>query len=157
MDDIRIIHHSDLSGNNRDTVLETLHIIHDDVYVKPLRQEAYDWFMDRPKLIILIAYDGEKPVSFKVGYESPEDEQTLFSYVGGTHPDYRNRGLATELMKLQHDLAKEMKFSAVETKSRPRWAAMVRLNYKSGFELVEEYIGQKCGTTKYLFRKELVE
>lgn len=124
------------------------------VFDAPLEPAAIDQMLARPNLLAAVAYSDGRPAGFKVGYTLPEAPDVLYSWIGGTHPDHRRQGIAWRLMMDQHRLAASMGLAAVETKSRPKWAAMVTLNLKAGFTLVREYTG-RCGGLKYEFRKDL--
>ncbi|MGH1351594.1 MAG: GNAT family N-acetyltransferase [Methyloligellaceae bacterium] len=119
--------------------------------------EAFNELSHRDNLLALIAWQNGKPAAFKVGYTLPEAPDTLYSWIGGTLPEYQNQGIAWDLMMYQHLRASELGLNAIETKSMPKWEAMMRLNYKAGFCLVREYISSKSGELKYLLRKELNE
>lgn len=51
---------------------------------------------DRHDLMLLLAYHGEEPVGFKVGYR--ENRYTFYSAKGGVVPAYRRRGVARLLL-----------------------------------------------------------
>ena len=84
--------------------------------------------------LIQFAQDGRKVVGFKVGYS--KDDEIFYSWLGGVLPSYSNLGLASELMRRQHQWAKENGFKVLQTKSRNRFHDIIRLNLKSGFEIV---------------------
>jgi GNAT superfamily N-acetyltransferase len=67
-------------------------------------------FQDRvgamPGLISLIARRGAEMVGFKIGYRRSNEE--FYSWLGFVAPDARGAGIATELMRRQHERAREL-------------------------------------------------
>jgi predicted GNAT superfamily acetyltransferase len=82
--------------------------------------------------LILFYYEDEKIVGFKVGYE--RDPGVFYSWMGGVHPNYRGKGIASILMKHQHDWAREAGFEKVHTRTDSRFPEMIKLNKKFGFK-----------------------
>lgn len=58
----------------------------------------------RSKFLILVALDDNRVVGYKIGYQ---DRQTRFySWFGGVYAEYRGKGIASELMRRQHECAR---------------------------------------------------
>lgn len=87
-----------------------------------------------PKLHGLIAYDGEKPVAFKIGYAI--NSEVFYSWYGGVLPEYQELGLGSILMKKQHEWCRLKKFGKIQTKSTNSKTQMIHLNLKFGFKIV---------------------
>ena len=52
---------------------------------------------DREDLMILLAYVGDEPVGFKIGYK--ESKHTYYSAKGGVLPAHRRRGISRRLLE----------------------------------------------------------
>ncbi|AGH94656.1 GNAT family N-acetyltransferase [Pseudobdellovibrio exovorus] len=101
---------------------------------------------------VLFLYDQGKLVAFKVGYA--KDTTTYYSWIGAVRKDYRGLGLATELMKAQHDWCKKQGYTKIQTKSRNQFAEMLRLNIKFGFEITD-VVHEANGKSKIIMEKTL--
>ncbi|MFJ8528141.1 GNAT family N-acetyltransferase [Bacillus sp. NPDC094106] len=107
---------------------------------------------DKPKLLFNIALDGKKVVGFKIGYEF--DKNKFYSWLGGVDTNYRNHGIASELMEQQHQYLKEHGYKIVQTKTMNRWRSMLILNIKNGFDVMDIYTDNK-GLHKIILEKNL--
>lgn len=74
--------------------------------------------------------------AYKIGYAMTQTK--YYSWLGGVHPDHRREGLASELMKRQHNWAAEQGYQLIETSANKENVAMARLNLSHGFTI--------CGT-----------
>ncbi len=90
--------------------------------------------LGQKNLLADIAYDDEKMIAFKLGYEhSPE---AFYSWLGGVLPEYRHQGLGAELLQRQHQKVKDWGYKSIRTYSRNRFVHMMILNIKNGFRIV---------------------
>jgi len=101
-------------------------------------------------LIILCAFHEERVVGFKVGHEDTSEE--FFSWIGGIHPFYRKRGIASNFMEMQHRILKERGYKAVFTKTKNKWRNMLILNLRHGFDVIGTYTDSK-GEPKIILKK----
>lgn len=108
----------------------------------------YRMGIKRP-ILILIAYVDKKPVGFKIGFE--QTESFFYSWLGGVLPDYRKKGIASELMKKQHQWIAEQGYKFVETRTRNRYRSMLILNIRHGFSIVGTLI--ENNDVKIILRK----
>ncbi|KAA3631752.1 MAG: GNAT family N-acetyltransferase, partial [Bacteroidetes bacterium] len=69
-------------------------------FIDPAGEDEYHKRLDGVRSLILIAWDGKKPVAFKVGYEK---EDHFYSWMGGVLPEYRKKGLAKKLADVQEE------------------------------------------------------
>ena len=106
---------------------------------------------EKKNLLIFVAIDSDRVVGFKIGYEF--NDYTFYSWLGGVHSDYRGKGVASELMRRQHEKIKSLGYPKVRTISRNKRRAMLILNIKFGFDVVETFISKK-GTHKIVLEKE---
>lgn len=105
------------------------------------------------QLLFLSAYENEQLVGFKFGHAM--DPDLFYSWTGGVHPDHRRKGIATELMKAQHDWCKKNGFKRIETRTRNKFPEMISLNLKSGFQIMGTFTDTDK-TPKIILRKELL-
>jgi predicted GNAT superfamily acetyltransferase len=103
-------------------------------------------------VLVLAAFDGDKVVGFKIGYE--EEPQHFYSWIGGVDPAYRKKGVGSTLMKMQHELLKERGYKIVTTKTKNKWRDMLILNLRYGFDIIGTYTDEK-GEPKIILKKEL--
>lgn len=107
---------------------------------------------EKKNLLIFVAIDSNRIIGFKMGYKF--NDHTFYSWLGGVHSDYRGKGIASELMHHQHEKVKSLGYSKVRTISRNKRRAMLLLNIKFGFDVVETFVSKK-GTHKIVLEKEL--
>jgi GNAT superfamily N-acetyltransferase len=91
-------------------------------------------------------------VAVKIGYE--KDPLHFYSWVGGVSAEHRGKGLASALMKRQHEWCRERGFKVISTKTMNRWKDMLIMNIKEGFEIRGTQI-DKNGQLKIVMAKSL--
>jgi ribosomal protein S18 acetylase RimI-like enzyme len=114
----------------------------------------HEWRLtEMPDTSVFVAQDGERLVGFKAGYAIAE--RKYYSWLGAVHPDFRNRGIATQLAHAQHAWLVQRRYSAVETATLADNRAMAKLNLNMGFLVV----GSKLEShgLKVLWAKRLPE
>ena len=108
--------------------------------------------VNKPEILIDIAVADSRIIGYKIGYEL--GPHTFYSWLGGVDPDYRNQGIAAELMKRQHRTLKELGYTVVQTKTMNKWRSMLILNIKHGFDVMDTYTDEK-GLHKIILEKKL--
>jgi predicted GNAT superfamily acetyltransferase len=103
-------------------------------------------------LLVCVALSNDKVVGFKIGYEQGKEE--FYSWIGGVDSAYRQKGIGSTLMKMQHDWLKERGYQVVTTKTKNKWRNMLILNLRHGFDVIGTYTDEK-GETKILLKKQL--
>lgn len=106
----------------------------------------------KPKMLIDVAWDGEKVIAFKIGYALDNDK--FYSWLGGVDANYRNYGVASKLMEKQHQHLKRNGYKIVQTKTMNKWRSMLILNIKNGFDVIGTYSDEN-GETKIILEKNL--
>lgn len=102
-------------------------------------------------LIYVALVDGHV-AGYKIGYGL--DGQAFYSWLGGVHPDFRKLGIASDLMRRQHEGLKEMGYEIVRTKTMNKWRGMLLLNIQTGFDVLETEVDQR-GQLKIVLEKKL--
>ncbi len=104
--------------------------IFDDPYSKEkiLRESA-----KKHELIVLICFDGERAVGFKIGYELTG--RLFYSWLGGVDPAYRGQGIARLLMDHQHQLVSNRGYKMIRTHTQNKFREMLIFNIKYGFDI----------------------
>ena len=87
-----------------------------------------------PRLLLLVARSDGRAVGYKLGYARELD--VFYSWLGGVHPDFRQQGIARELLERQHRWCAARGFRLVLTETRTPFKSMLVLNLKQGFDVV---------------------
>ncbi len=98
-------------------------------------------FQAQQHLVICMAFQEGRAVGFKVGFGANSRE--LESWRGGVLVEARRQGVAEELMRMQHQWAKENGFHVLRTTTNSDNIAMLILNLKSGFEIVGSFVNRR--------------
>ncbi|MBK8202802.1 MAG: GNAT family N-acetyltransferase [Bdellovibrionales bacterium] len=108
------------------------------VIEKAFRQWDANWFYSKFKnhntFHLVTALVDNQAVGFKLGYE--QDSQEFYSWLGGVVPEFRGIGIASDLMKSQHDWCRKQGYKRVQTKTQNHFREMFILNLKHGFEVI---------------------
>ena len=111
-----------------------------------------EWRLARmPQCTAFTASAADTLVGFKAGYAVTS--KRYYSWLGGTHPNLRGRGVAHTLMSQQHHWLQANGYQVVETEARQNNLAMCQLNSKAGFVAVGSK--QKSDGRVNLYRKPL--
>lgn len=86
------------------------------------------------KPLLLIAYDGERPIGFKLGYV--DSVTSFYSWLGGVHPKYRRQGIAQNLLTRQEDIVQKSAIKQISFRTYDRFPAMIELGKKNGYQLI---------------------
>lgn len=108
----------------------------------------------KKRLLVILAIDNEEVAGFKLGYEHPDG--VFYSWLGGVHPAYQRRGIAAACMQLQHDWCRAQGYTRVRTYGRNEKRAMLLVNIKAGFDIIETFVDAK-GRHKIVFEKNIGE
>lgn len=107
---------------------------------------------EKPGLMLLLAWEGDDCLGFKVGYGRSEEH--FYSWLGGVLPEARGQGIARRLMLTQHEWVQGQGYSYVTTETYNRYRGMLLLNIRMGFDVVGTLSTLK-GETKIVLRKVL--
>jgi len=118
----------------------------------PHQKTVYEERLGGKKHLVLIAYDEEKPIGFKVGYER---DDTFYSWMGGVLPNYRKSGVARNLATTQEDWARKNGFQTITFKTRNRLKGMLIFALKNNFNIINVEPREPIGEYRILLRKNL--
>ncbi len=90
----------------------------------------------QPDPLALIAFDGEEPVGYKIGYRRWTDG-SWYSWLGAVLPEHRGRGIAQRLLTEQERWVAAQGYRSIRVKTRNRFIAMRILLARNGYELIE--------------------
>lgn len=96
---------------------------------------------DRP-LLVVGRIDG-KIVGYKFGYRF--SNEIFNSQLGGVRPEYRDLGIARDLITAQHEWARGIGFKKIATKSHNAFKGMLILNLQMGFKVVGTEMDRERG------------
>lgn len=104
--------------------------------------------------LILTAYLSEKPVGFKIGYETLT-KKNFYSWMGGVLPKYRQLGVAEKLSDCQEQWAIKTGYQRILVKTRRKHTAMIKLLQKYGFLQIGIIPYNPDEETRILYEKKL--
>lgn len=104
--------------------------------------------------LILTAYLSDKPVGFKIGYETPT-KRNFYSWMGGVLPKYRQLGIAEKLSDCQEQWAIKTGYQRILVKTRRKHKAMIQFLLKQKFSLIGIIPYNPDEETKILYEKKL--
>lgn len=104
--------------------------------------------------LILTAYLSEKPVGFKIGYETLT-KKNFYSWMGGVLPKYRQLGITKKLKEYQVQWAIKTGYQRILVKTRRKHTAMIKLLQKYGFLQIGIIPYNPDEETRILYEKKL--
>lgn len=116
--------------------------------------EVYQQRLSGTRHLILVAFDGTKPVGFKVGYQKDQDG-SFYSWMGGVLPDYRRLKIAKQLADIQEDWAKKNGYGAITFKTRNYLKPMLVFGLSNGFYIQSVEPQPRLEDYRIILRKEL--
>jgi GNAT superfamily N-acetyltransferase len=117
-----------------------------------IEREYVTWRLSHmPDVSVFRADVEEQLVGFKIGYATAR--RKYYSWLGGVHPAFRGRGIASELMLRQHRWLAERGYSTVETAANQENHAMAQLNLRHGFSICGVRVA--ASRTQILYSKAL--
>ena len=108
----------------------------------------------KQKILACLAFVGDEPIGFKLGYQ--ERLHYFESWQGGVAEEQRNRGVASELMRIQHAWCAAQGFRILTTTTDNKNVPMLTLNMRHGFVIVGTFIDRK-EHVKLILQKHLSE
>lgn len=130
MDQFEIREVQDFGATQMQIVYELEKVIFEDPITPEVLNEE---LRTHTGTLALIAYSGSQPCGFKIGYA--QSSLRFYSWIGGVHPSFRNKGLAKALMAKQHELLVKSGYKFAVTHTHNKYLGMLLLNLKSGFQI----------------------
>ncbi len=121
-------------------------------FIDPAGKEEYSKRLNGVPHLILVAFDGKKPVGFKVGYQK---ENYFYSWMGGVLPGFRQKGIARKLANEQERWAKNNGFKKLVFKTRNQHKSMLVFALKNGFNIIGFSKKEKISANRILLEKVL--
>lgn len=137
-------------GQPNSEIVESIAKVHKEIFGGP--DYWPEKLKSKQKILINVACKNSEVIGFKIGYA--RDETTFYSWLGGVSSQYRNYGVASELMKQQHTDLKKLGYESVQTKTMNKWRNMLLLNIRNGFDIVGTETDGK-GELKIILEKKL--
>ena len=131
-------------------ILDGIQQVHSAVFDGAILKE--EKLEQKLNLLAVIALEEGIVAGFKLGYEQPDG--VFYSWLGGVHPQFQQRGVAMKCMTAQHEWCKKHGYSRVRTYGRNEKKAMLIVNLKAGFEIISTFTDAK-GRHKIVFEKAL--
>ena len=121
-------------------------------FLNPPEAAEYEKRLKDTPHLILVAFDGSRPVGFKVGYERDGE---FYSWMGGVLPSYRRRNIALRLAETQEEWAREQGYVSVTFKTRNQHKNMLLFALRRDFNVVGFKEKGDVMTNRILLRKVL--
>ena len=93
-------------------------------------------------------------IGYKIGFKNKPGY--FESWIGGVDPNYRRKGVASALIKAQHDCCRDAGFMIVSTINEGNNRAMLIANLRSGFEICGTFLDRRS-ILKVMLQKFLKE
>ena len=81
-----------------------------------------------------LCYSEQEILGCKIGYEV--HETMYYSWLGATSSSYRNMGIASTLMDMQHNWCREKGYTSIRTKTLDSNVQMKSLNHSYNFSKI---------------------
>lgn len=128
--------------------------VHSKVHGETSVDHLLEFIEHQKNLTTIVSLKEGVAVGYKIGYELKPNK--YLSWMSGVDPKHRRFGIASEMMRLQHEWVKKQGYSTIRTESSNLWPAMLILNIRFGFRIVGTYTqGVPHDEPKIVFEKEL--
>ncbi len=115
--------------------------LHSSIFKTQTSASIGEELSGRQKILLLLALHNGQVVGYKIGYQ--DRKSRFYSWLGGVHPEYRGQGIASELMRKQHDWCEKQGYKVIRTQTKNQWRSMLILNLRHGFDIVGTYTDEK--------------
>lgn len=120
----------------KETNIEAIHPITQQIeeFINPYPLEEYKRRFEGKQYLALAAYDNDKIIGFKIGYQLTET--TFYSWMGAVLKEYRNKNVAKQLAKHQEHWAKQNGYTKIRFKTRNKLRSMLLFAIKNDFNIM---------------------
>lgn len=91
-------------------------------------------FLGRHDPLIMIASLDEMPVGFSLGFELKPG--VFFSWLYGVLPEFRRKGIASQLMAAVHDWALEHEYTSIRSECQNQHRAVLHMAIDADYDIV---------------------
>ncbi|KYG59904.1 GNAT family N-acetyltransferase [Planococcus maritimus] len=144
------IRYQTFTSEPSNTLTEEITALHRDIFGGP--GHWLEQLNSQEHVLIHLALADGHVAGYKIGYGL--DDTRFYSWLGAVCPDCRKLGIASELMRRQHEDLKGMGFEIVRTKTMNKWRGMLLLNIQTGFDVLETEVDSR-GQLKIVLEKKL--
>lgn len=110
-------------------------------------------FLGRYNPLLLVASLDERPVGFFLGFELKPS--VFFAWLYGVLPDFRRKGIASQLMDAVHDWAEQHGYSSIRFECQNQHRPMLHLAIARGYDIVGLRWDPDRGSNLVIFEKVL--
>lgn len=114
-------------------------------------KKFYSTYKSQQKFHLIVASIENENIGFKLGYETSQND--FYSWLGGVVKGYQNLGIASAMMKKQHQWCEQTGYKKIQTKTLNRFPNMLILNIQNGFEIIGTYSSGDKGMKIVLEKK----
>ena len=100
-----------------------------------LTQQAFEQRMLNSQALILVARVEGELAGFKLGYA--KNDREFYSWLGGVAPDFRQLGLAKEMLQYQEKWAKARGYHQIQVKTRNCYTAMLNMLISNNYQITD--------------------
>lgn len=115
-------------------ILEEVFTLLSNVFTIPIDEEYFKSIYTRKNILICLCYSEQEILGCKIGYEV--HETMYYSWLGATSSSYRNMGIASTLMDMQHNWCREKGYTSIRTKTLDSNVQMKSLNHSYNFSKI---------------------
>ncbi len=105
-------------------------------FEEPYDKSEFEKRLGNVKSLILIAESGSQLQGFKCGYQRDETQNTFYSWMGGVITEFRQLGIAKDLLFEMESWCREEKYSYLTFKTLNRHKSMLIFSIKHGFDIL---------------------
>lgn len=117
-------------------------------------KSEYNSRLNNVRHLVLTAYINNKPVGFKIGYET-FIKRNFYSWMGGVLPKYRQLRIAEKLTEYQEQWATKTGYQRIIVKTRNKYTSMIKLLEKHRFIQLGTIPYNPDTETRILYEKKL--
>ena len=142
-----------IEGRPKEEILQKFVVLNQRLFLlNESRDELEKLFEGQKTILGCYAFFRDRLIGFKIGFEN--EPHVFESWRGGVVKEYREQGIATHLMELQHQWCKNKNFRKIITVTNADNIAMMSLNRKNGFEVIQHTTNHR-NIQKVHFQKDL--
>ena len=104
--------------------------------------------------IVLVAFWNNKPAGCKIAYNRFKDG-SVYSWLGGVIPEFRNKGIAQRLNTVLEKEAKEKGYTSIVFKTRNRFTSMLHFALKNGYSIIGFEEKEKISENRIILKKSI--